>query len=112
MVTTVAERDALVVRPEGAAVIGLSGHRVGFLAGNTEVRAHGEFGAYTIVPCDGHNGYVLTDALLRKSDLVKAWAAVSDAAAEGPHRLAHHWQPIMISLAALGGMAGALVAVV
>jgi hypothetical protein len=48
---------------EGAALLGLSGHQVGTIPGDTEVRIYDEVGSYTRTAFDGRSGFVLSESL-------------------------------------------------
>ena len=106
-------RDALVVCPDGAELLGISGREVAWLPGASDVKAQGEWGPYTVVTYDGRNGYVLTDSLMRREELMAASGeAVGELVAnsEGPHTLATRLLQIVAGLAATGGIAAAIYA--
>jgi hypothetical protein len=69
-------RDLIVVRPEGASIFGISGHKIGELEGEAPVTVYGEHGPYTIVSCHGLSGYVLTERLGYVSELEEEAAAL------------------------------------
>ena len=106
-------RDALVVSPGGAALIGLSGHEVASIPGSSDVRAQGEWGPYTVVAYEGRNGYVLTDRLVRREDLMAISSGVFGevvANSEDSHGLASRGLLIVAGFAASSGIAASMYA--
>ena len=118
MVTTegaMTRRARLVVRESGTELIGISGRPVGVLEKAAEVSVHGEVGPYTIVSCEGRNGYVLTDNLTDHLSLLDEPAAGSErpsGESDSHHRWAGHIVLVLLSgvTAAAAVTAGAVLA--
>jgi len=67
--TLVREKNPFVIRSQRADMLGISGHKIAELDRASPVTIYGEQGPYTVVHCQGRNGYVLTDCLGTISDL-------------------------------------------
>ena len=77
-------KDLLVVKRDGASLVGISGHQVATLSANEEVRSQGERGPYTIVSWQGRMGFVLSDDLSEYAALLPQSEPVGVATAENP----------------------------
>jgi len=110
---SVGSESTLVVRSDGASLVGVSGHQLAYLPPESEVKAYGELGPYAIVSCGGRNGYVLRDCLQEKQPATMG--AVAEAMRpEGdlttPARPS--WLRLLVLLAGLGGAAAILLSLV
>ena len=63
-----------LVGQAGAALLGVSGHCLASLDLGTEVTKTGEYGTYTVVQWEGHQGYMETAFLVKPADFVEASA--------------------------------------
>ena len=102
-----------MVIPDGAVLLGISGHQVASILGCTEIEPLGEQGPYTVVAYKGRNGFVLTESLMRREDLE---AASNEAAGEfvaklgSGHRLAARVLQIAACLVTTGVITAAIFA--
>ena len=102
-----------MVAPDGAALIGISGHAVASIPGASEVNSQGERGPYTVVAYEGRNGYVLTDKLVPREQMMAVSSeAVNELVSDSgsSHRLATRGLLIVAGFAASSGIAASMYA--
>ena len=92
---------------EGAAIVGMSGHQVSTIPGDTEVTIYDEVGSYTRVAFGGRTGLVLTENLYPEPRWLEV-ASVPQQTSPSRESAKAKLLRLLVSAGALGGVVSAV----